>query len=259
MKTIQPAMFLVMIMSILMECKKDYPISNADPFTSVTAADAKLDWTVLDKWIKPEHFVEGINNEFLPMVPGDTAFFTTVSVENGETIVEDVYVAVTHDIKVIQGISCEVIHDVVMEDGIITEDTYDWFAQDIKGNVFYFGEDTKKLQEDGSWDTEGSFEAGVDGAEAGIVMAFNPKKVVGMEYRQEYYVGHAQDKAKVTATNETVTIAYGTFKHCVKTEETTVLDPGVIEYKWYAPGIGLVMASISIGGDEHEELIGMVP
>lgn len=200
--------------------------------------------------------MSGITNQYFPLTPGDSFFYEVISVDAGDSTVEHVTIAVTSDIKVITGISCEVIHDVVITNDTITEDTYDWYAQDIYGNVWYFGEDTKKLRDDGTYSSEGSFQNGVDGAVAGIIMPGNPDKYIGETYRQEHYVGHAQDKGTILSTDETVTIGLGTFTNCVKTLETTPLDPGVDEYKWYAPGLGHIKSVIEVGGDEQEELVG---
>ncbi len=89
--------------------------------------------------------MDGINNPYFPLTPGDTFYYHAYPVDNGDTTFEESYVAVTNDINIIEGVSCEVIHDVVMQNGIVTEDTYDWYAQDERGNVWYFGEDTKKI------------------------------------------------------------------------------------------------------------------
>lgn len=255
--TIKIATLVLIVMSIMVGCQK----SNVNP--AINPANSAAGVTNLsgtggssEKVIDPAQFVTGINNQYFPLAPGDTFYAQTVSVDGVDTTLEDIVISVSSDIKVILGVSCEVIHDVVTSNGILTEDTYDWYAQDKRGNVWYFGEDTKKLQPDGSWSTEGSFEGGVSGAKAGIIMPGNPQAHIGIPYHQELYVGHAEDKGNVLGTNETVTIGLGTFTNCVKTEETTVLDPGVIENKWYAPGLGQIKAIIEIGGDEHEELVG---
>jgi hypothetical protein len=253
MKTIQFAVLMLITMGMMVGCQKNNYSPAIDPVNSSIETADKLGRDEVT--IKPENFVDGINNPYFPLTPGDTFYYHAYSVDNGDTTFEESYVAVTNDIKIIEGVSCEVIHDVVMQNGIVTEDTYDWYAQDERGNVWYFGEDTKKLLPDGTWSTEGSWEYGVDGAVAGIIMPGDPEKYLGVTYRQEWYVGHAQDKAKVLSTNETVITDFGTFTNCVMTEEFTPLDPGVIGMKWYAPGIGQVKSKTTIGGNEHQRLV----
>jgi hypothetical protein len=246
---------MVISMSIISGCRKE----SLDKITSQlpTGDEETLYKASIKKFIEPENFVAVVNNPYFPLAIGDTLFYSTVNVEEGDTTIEESYVAVTSDVKIIQQIKCTVLHDVVIVDGMIVEDTYDWHAQDIYGNVWYFGEDTKSLQEDGTWSTEGSFESGVDGALAGIIMPADNEKYLGETYRQEHYPGHAQDKAITISIDETVTIGYGTFSHCVLTQETTPLEPDVISYKWYAPGIGPIKNVTETGGDEHGELVGM--
>jgi hypothetical protein len=254
MKNINKLLIAFIAISLMTTCKKeDNIVSNSDAVsikTESTLANARY-----NPEIEPDDFVRGINNPYLPEKPGDTYYYQNITVDAGDTTVEDIYIKVTHRTKVIMGVTCEVIHDVVKVDGILMENTFDYYAQDEDGNVWYFGENTRQLQDDGTWSTEGSFISGVDGALPGKVMLANPQAHIGKSYRQEYYVGHALDKAKVLNTNSTVTVPYGTFYNCVETEETSVLDPGVIEHKWYARGIGQIKASVTKGGNELEELI----
>ena len=111
---------------------------------------------------------------------------------------------------------------------------------------------------DGNWITTGSWEGGVNGAIPGIIMLSNPEKHIGQIYPQEYLKDSAEDKAKVISVNSTTSIQLGTFSNCVVTEETTPLDPGVIENKYYAKGIGNISTILNVGGAEHEELIKIV-
>jgi hypothetical protein len=153
---------------------------------------------------------------------------------------ERIVVTVTNDTKLILGVTTTVVHDVVSAGGQITEDTYDWYAQDTAGNVWYFGEDAKQYEGGQLVGTEGSWEAGVDGAEPGIVMhATQP--AIGSEYRQEYYACVAEDMAEVISLNESVTVPYGSFDNCLQTHEFSPLEPDANEDKYYAPGVGLVL------------------
>jgi hypothetical protein len=166
--------------------------------------------------------------------------------------VEDIVVTVTPQTKVIGGVTTTVVHDVASKDGQLLEDTWDWYAQDRDGNVWYFGEETKEYER-GKVSTEGSWETGVKGAKPGIIMPAHP--TVGQMNRQEYLVGEAEDEGQTIALDETVTVAAGKFSGCVKTKEWSRLEPGVIEHKYYAPGVGLVAEVTVEGGTEHVELV----
>ena len=198
--------------------------------------------------IDPAQFVKHVDNPFLPLVPGATLRYRSTSDEG----VQDIVVTVTPTTRVIAGVTCTVVHDVVTEGGETREDTWDWYAQDRAGSVWYFGEDTKEY-EHGKVSTEGSWETGVKGAKPGLVMPAHP--TVGQMYRQEYLVGEAEDEAQVIALDESVTVTAGAFSGCVKTKEWSRLEPGVLEHKYYAPGVGVVAEVMIEGGTEHEELI----
>ncbi len=171
----------------------------------------------------------------------------------GQLVHENIQVTVTYDTKLILGVTCEVVHDQVKIKGKLSEDTYDWFAQDKFGNIWYLGEDTKKYDNHGGYSTAGSFEAGVDGAMAGIVMYGDILAHLGLKYYQEYYVNVAEDVAKIINVNSTAKVAYGVFDNCVETMETERLDPGVVEHKFYTRGVGQVLTTSNTG--EREELI----
>ena len=178
--------------------------------------------------INPAEFTTTIDNEFFPMKPG-TTFLYEGKGERDE-------MSVTHDTKKVMGVECVVVDDRAWEDGKLIEKTYDWFAQDKKGTVWYFGEDTKEYENGKVVSTKGSWEAGVDGAKPGIIMQADPK--VGEPYRQEYYEGEAEDMARVLSTNASVTVPYGSFDKAIETKEWTPLEPGFYEKKYYARGVG---------------------
>jgi len=121
--------------------------------------------------LAPADFTASIDNPYWPMAPGDRWVYRESDAEGGERRVE---VTVTNDTKTIMGIEARVVHDVVTEDGAIVEDTYDWYAQDADGNIWYLGEDTKEYENGKVTTTEGSWQAGVDGAQPGIVVAADP-------------------------------------------------------------------------------------
>jgi hypothetical protein len=147
------------------------------------------------------------------------------------------------------GVDCIVVHDVEwvyvedQNDWFLTEDTNDWYAWDNSGNVWYFGEETLEYLYDDDWNPlgtsdEGSWEADVNGALPGRVMLADPAP--GVCYQQEYYEGEAEDMGRVLRLGVSVSIDYGDFDDCLKTKEWTPLERGVIEHKYYAPGVGLV-------------------
>jgi hypothetical protein len=184
--------------------------------------------------IDPANFQSTIDNPYLPLVPG--TIFKLVEKEGGET--RDNLITVTNDTKQIMGVTCVVVRDEVRVKGVIKEDTFDWYAQDKLGNVWYFGEDTKEFGPRGSVSTEGSWEAGVHGAQPGIIMPAQPTPGTPA-YRQEYGRGVAEDMGQVVAIHDRVTVPYGTFTDCVRTREWSLLESGT-EKKWYARGVGVV-------------------
>jgi hypothetical protein len=183
--------------------------------------------------IVPADFQATVDNPYFPLVPGTVFKFIE---KLGKTTSEN-EVTVTRDTKVIMGVTCVVVHDTVKEKGILKEETFDWYAQDKGGNVWYFGEATKEFMKHNKVSTEGSWEGGVDGAQPGIVMEGQPK--VGEPYRQEYYAGRAEDMGQVAALDDSVTVPYGSFTGCVRTKEWSMLEAGH-EMKWYAKGVGFV-------------------
>ena len=201
-----------------------------------------------------------IDNIYMPLITG-TTFYYEAETEDG---LEENTVEVTSDTKVILGVTTVVVRDMAFLDGVLIEDTEDWFAQDVDGNVWYFGEDTESYtyDEDGNLidtSTEGSWEAGADvagigeDAEAGIVMLANPKN--GLSYMQEYYKDEAEDMAAILRLNATVSIEFGDYDNCLKTKEWTPLERGSIEHKYYAPGVGLVYVEELKGKTVRVELV----
>src|SRR5574341_800470 len=198
--------------------------------------------------IEPANFVAEIDNPYWPLVPGATFIYegqTDDGLEHNE-------VSVTHDTKTVMGVPCTVVRDTVWLDGEKAEETFDWYAQDRDGNVWYFGEDSKEYENGQVASTAGSWEAGVDGALPGIVMWANP--TVGESYRQEYYAGEAEDMTEVVSLDESVTVPYGSFDSVLRSREWTQLEPRVVEYKYYASGVGLVLET-SEDGQQRIELI----
>ena len=190
-------------------------------------------------------------NPLFPLVPGTTYNFRALTPEGTETV----EVTVTSDTRTILGVSCIVVRDIVRLDGNVIEDTVDWFAQDRSGNVWYFGENTAEYADGLITTTDGSWEAGVEGAKPGIIMFGQP--VVGKVYRQELFFGEAEDAAKVIALNESVTVVAGAYSNCLKTEDFTPMEPENREFKYYAPGIGNIL-TISPDSGKRVELISVI-
>ena len=183
--------------------------------------------------INAADFQMSVDNRFYPLVPGTVLRYT----ENDRGEVSEVEVTVLPETRMIMGVNCVVVHDVVRKYGKVAEDTYDWLARHKDGTVWYFGEDTKETSAGGLVSTSGSWEAGINRGQPGILMPGEPQP--GEPYRQEYGPGAAEDMGQVVALNETVTVSAGTFAGCVKTREWSLLESGH-EYKWYAPGVGLI-------------------
>jgi hypothetical protein len=177
-----------------------------------------------------------IDNPYLPLTPGMELHFRGTGSSRGETTI----VTVTSETRVILGIRARVVRDRVFRGDTLVEDTFDWYAQDAAGNVWYLGEDTKAYKHGKFVGAEGSWEAGVRGATAGIAMPANPSAHIGELYRQEQLVGVAEDRGRVIAMRASVTVAAGTYRDCVETEDTTPLEPDLRERKFYCRGIGLV-------------------
>jgi hypothetical protein len=200
--------------------------------------------------LDPADFTIEIDNPYWPMAPGTTWVYREVDEEGSE---QKVVVKVLDETRRVMGIEARVVHDRVTEDGEIVEDTYDWYAQDADGNVWYLGEDTKEYEDGDLVSTEGSWEAGVDGAQPGIAMPADPE--VGLEYRQEHDAGEAEDAAVVLALHERAETPSGAYEGVLMTKDFTTLDPEVVEYKFYAPGVGPVVALGVSGGVGREELV----
>jgi hypothetical protein len=199
---------------------------------------------------KPRGFVQRVDNRWFPLTPGTVLVYR--GVKDGESA-RDV-VTVTGKTKLVDGVRCTVVDDRLYRGGRLAERTSDWFAQDRRGNVWYFGESTAELDASGRVTSrEGSWEAGVDGARAGIVMTTHPR--VGESFRQEHYKGQAEDHFRVLSLSASVQVPYVASKHALLTKEWTPLEPGVIDHKLYVRGIGLVEEKTIKGGDEHLSLV----
>jgi hypothetical protein len=194
-------------------------------------------------------FVGQIDNPYLPLKPGTT--LTYKGKLDGESAT-DVFM-VTNSTKEILGVTTTVIHDQVFIKGDLVEDTLDWFAQDAAGNVWYLGEDTKELDHGQVISTEGSWEAGVNNASAGIFMPAQPK--VGQAFKQEDAKNVAEDCSKIVDLHASVKTPFVSSSEALKTEEFSLLEPGVLDNKYYVRGIGLVREQTVQGGSDVLELV----
>ena len=199
--------------------------------------------------IDPADFVAVIDNPYLPLRPGTTLTYEGIS--DGEREVTEV--TTTGETKEVLGVTTTVVRDRVFVDGELAEDTFDWFAQDRHGNVWYFGEDSREIENGKVVSTEGSWEAGVAGAEPGIVMLGDPR--VGDTYRQEFYEGEAEDMARVLRLDESVTVPYDSLEGVLVTEDRNPLEPKLLEHKFYARGVGVVLERLVEGGEEILRLV----
>ena len=201
--------------------------------------------------LDPADFTTRITNRWWPMRPGTRWVYRETDAEGTR---QKVVVTVTNRTKLIaNGITARVVHDVVTEKGEFVEVTDDWYAQDRAGNIWYLGEATTEYENGKPVSTSGSFEAGVDGAQPGVIMPANPRP--GLRYRQEYYRGEAEDRAKVIGLREQAEVPSGHYRPVLMTRDVNPLDPKVLEFKFYARGVGPVLAVSVSGGSDREELV----
>ena len=195
--------------------------------------------------LDPADFTTRIDNHYWPMRPGSRWVYRETDQGGAK---QRVVVTVTGKTKLIaNGVTARVVHDVVTERGRPVEVTDDWYAQDRAGNIWYLGEHTTEYANGKPSSTEGSFEAGVDGAQPGVIMTAHPK--AGQHYRQEYYKGHAEDRARVLFAR----------RGLVMTADANPLPPKLLEYKFYARGVGPVLSAGVSGGSDREELVSYRP
>lgn len=217
---------------------------------SVDASGARLPQGAEPVELDPSRFSTRIDNPYWPMAPGSRWSYRETDRAGKAQRVE---VTVTSRTRRIAGIEARVVHDVVTEGGRSVEVTDDWYAQDEAGNVWYLGEDTKEYEGGKVVSTAGSWEAGVDGAQAGVIVPAHPRP--GLSYRQEHYAGEAEDAARVLSLDEQVEVPFGHFTGVLMTKDFTPLEPKVLEHKFYARGVGPVLTDAVSGGGGREELL----
>ena len=201
--------------------------------------------------LDPADFTTAIDNPYWPMTPGTRWTYRELD-EEGKAL--DVRVTVSNATKQIaNGVTARVVRDTVTSDGEVIEDTFDWYAQDGDGNVWYLGEQTAEFEDGKVSSRGGSFEAGVDGAEAGVIMPADPEP--GLAYRQEYYKGEAEDNGEILSLHEQAQVPAGHYRDALLTKDTIAIEPDVLEYKLYAPGVGPVLTFGVSGGGGREQLV----
>jgi hypothetical protein len=206
-----------------------------------------------DPHITPGDFSPNVTNRLFPLKPGRTLVYTgTKDAKQALNLV-----LTTSRTKMIDGVRTRIVEDRLYLDNVLEERTSDYYAQDRCGNVWYFGEDTATLDDHGKVvSTEGSFHAGVNGAQPGVFIQAQPQ--VGRTFRQEWFKGHAEDVFKAVDLAAPVTVPYGSFPRALRTEETTALEPNVLDNKYYVTGIGEVTELAVKGPTEKLELIEII-
>jgi hypothetical protein len=195
-------------------------------------------------------FSPHVDNSWFPLRPGSTLVYH--GVKDGKPS-RDIF-HVTTRTRTIVGARCIAVSDRLYLSGRLAERTTDWYSQDGRGNVWYFGESTAELDANGRVTSrEGTWQAGRDGARAGIFMPARP--TVGFSARQEYYKGHAEDEFRVLSRRATVRTPAASSHRALLTKETTPLEPGVVDHKYYVRGIGTVLEQTVQGGDERNTLV----
>jgi hypothetical protein len=196
----------------------------------------------------PTEWAPAVTHPLFPLAPGTVWRYRAVTGEGVETNRVEV-LATTRTIK---GVTATIVHDQVSLDGDLIEDTFDWYAQDGAGNVWYLGEDSREIEQGQVVGTEGSWEWGVNGALPGVIMWADPSAHMSEEYRQEYSKGAAEDLAIVASLDESVSVPAGSYTGCLKTRERSALESGSTEFKFYCAGVGTVLETDGSGGHRDE-------
>ena len=201
--------------------------------------------------LDPADFTTRITNPYWPMKPGNRWVYREIDSEGTK---QRVVVTVTDRTKKIaNGLTARVVHDVATEGGKPVEVTDDWYAQDRAGNIWYLGEATTEYENGRPVSTAGSFEAGVDRAQAGVIMPARPRP--GLSYREEYRKGEAEDRARIVSRREKAEVPAGYYPRVLMTRNVNPLSPKTLEFKFYARGVGPVLAVSVSGGSDREELL----
>jgi len=201
--------------------------------------------------VDPARFTTAITNPYWTMTPGTRWTYKELDEQGHE--LQAVVVVTNETKKMADGVTARVVRDTLSQGRTVLEDTIDWYAQDDQGNVWYLGEQTAELENGKVTSTAGSFEAGVDGALPGVIVPGQPQP--GLHYRQEYYQGKAEDSGAILSLDEMAQVPLGLYKQVLLTKETVAIEPDVLEYKFYAKGIGPVLSIDISGGHRRSELV----
>jgi hypothetical protein len=226
-------------------------VASAESAASTSSKPSPPAWVLEGPYaptIDPTSFVRVVDNGYFPLARGTKFHFEGVS--DGAPQTDDV--VVTTRIRVALGVRCTVVRDTVAEDGKAVERTFDWYAQDREGNVWYMGEDSLEMRNGRLVRADDSWEAGVNGAKPGIIMRAHPRS--GDVYRQEYYrPGGALDQTRVLGTSATVRVPDGSTRRALVTVEWSPVEPQ-LEKKLYGRGLGEVQEEVIAGGHERFRL-----
>jgi hypothetical protein len=228
------------------------PVAARASSPSASTTPKPPSWALHGKYapvIDPKNFVARINNRYFPLKPGTSFHYEGVK----DTRAQSDDMVVTRQVKYVLGVRCTVVRDTVSEHGKPLERTFDWYAQDKQGNVWYMGEDSLELKNGRFVRASDSWKGGVNGAKPGIIMRWNPRP--GDVYRQEYYPpGGALDQARVVGTATTVRVPAGTFRRVLVADEWSPVEPQM-ERKYYVAGIGEIKERVIAGGHEEFQLV----
>ena len=228
-------------------------LGGAEATSATQASGCRLPQGSEHVKLDPASFTTRIDNPWWPMRPGSRWVYRETDPAGATQRIVVTVLAETK--RIANGVTARVVRDVATEDGAPVEKTSDWYAQDRCGNVWYLGEATTEYENGKPVSTKGSFEAGVDGAQAGVILPATPRS--GLGYRQEYYAGHAEDRGEVLSLREQVETPYGYFRpgRVLLTRDLNPLRPKALEYKFYARGVGPVLTVAVSGGSDREELV----
>jgi hypothetical protein len=203
--------------------------------------------------IRPADFGPDVTNAYFPLIVGKTYLYA--GVKDGKKAID--IVLASPRTRVIDGVTTRIVEDRLYLDGVLEERTADYYAQDRCGNVWYFGEDTATLDRRGHViETEGSFHAGVHGAQPGVFMQANPQ--LGRWFRQEWFAGQAEDTFRAVDHSAAVRVPFGSFHSALATQEKTALEPGVLDQKYYVRGVGEVFEGALRGPKEILRLVEII-
>ena len=226
--------------------------TEAEP---AAAADSGLPQGADRVHLDPADFTTEIDNPYSPMTPGDRRVYRVSDPEGPQ---QRAVTTVTNDSKrIANGITARVVYTKVLEKGELIEDNHAWYAQDERGDVWYLGEKAREFEDGEVTTTDGSWEAGNDGAQPGVIMAARPR--VGLAYREEHYKGVAEDRALVFSLSERAEVPFGRFRNVLLIKETEGIERTLLDYKFYARGVGQVLGIEVSAGSGREELVSYSP